>query len=169
MRCFSPDPSPIPLGINYGTVADNLPSPSEAVKLLQSTLISKVKLFSVEPEILRALANTGLEVMVGIGDDQIKPLASGLPAAQNFVRQNVMPYVPATKITYLSVGNEVLSSSDGEMIYDLQFAMENLHEACEMAGIKGVKVTTPHSMGLLQSSVSILHSLTLISELRITR
>ena len=89
---------------------------------------------------------------MGIGDDQIKPLASGLAAAQSFVQQNVKPYVPAIKIAYLSV--EVLSSStDGEMIYDLQFAMENLHKACELAGIAGVKITTPHSMGLLQSSV----------------
>jgi hypothetical protein len=144
----------IPLGVNYGTVADNLPSPAEAVKLLQSTRIRKVKLFSVEPEILQAMAGTELEVMLGIGDDQIKPLASSLASAQSFVEAHVKPFFPATKISSLSLGNEVLSSSrDGEMIYDLPIAMENLHSACELAGLPGIKITTPHSMGLLQSSV----------------
>ena len=145
--------APIPLGVNYGTVADNLPPPSEVVELLKTTIITKAKLFSVDGPILKAFANSGFEIMVGIGDDQIKPLASGgVSAAKEWVNANVAPYVPATEIAYLSVGNEVLSASDGEMIWDLQFAMENLYAACQELGFLGIKVTTPHSMGLLRSS-----------------
>ncbi|KAH7373075.1 hypothetical protein KP509_17G035900 [Ceratopteris richardii] len=90
--------------------------------------------------------------MVGIGNDQIKPLAKAEYAKQ-WVQENVAPFMPATKIAYLSVGNEVISSSDGEMIWDLQFAMQNLHDACQHAGFSTIKVTSAHSMGLLQSSV----------------
>ncbi|MCO5601375.1 hypothetical protein L7F22_055495 [Adiantum nelumboides] len=142
----------VPLGVNYGTIADNLPPPSQVVSLIQSTIITRIKLFGVDAAILNAFANSGIQVMVGVGNDQIKPL-SDLAYAKQWVKDNVTPYMPGTNITYLSVGNEVLSSSDGEMIYDLQFAMQNLHDACQEAGFSSVKITSAHSMGLLQSSV----------------
>ncbi|KAI5078689.1 hypothetical protein GOP47_0006360 [Adiantum capillus-veneris] len=142
----------VPLGVNYGTVADDLPPPSQVVSLIQSTIITRIKLFSLDAAILTAFANSGIEVMVGVGNDQIKPLANAAYAKQ-WVKDNVAPFMPATKITYLSVGNEVISSSDGEMIYDLQFAMQNLHDACQAAGFSSIKITSAHSMGLLQSSV----------------
>lgn len=142
----------VPLGVCYGTVADNLPTPSQVVTLLQSTIITRVKIFSVDAAILNAFAHSGIEVVVGIGNDQIKPLSKSAYAKQ-WVQDNVSPFMPATNITYLSVGNEVISSSDGEMIYDLQFAMQNLHDACQQAGFSSIKVTSAHSMGLLQSSV----------------
>lgn len=142
----------VPLGVNYGTIADNLPSPSQAVSLIQSTIITRVKLFGVDAGILNAFANTGIEIMVGVGNDQINPLTDPAVAKQ-WVQNNVAPFMPGTNITYLSVGNEVLSTSDGKMIYNLHIAMQNLYDACQQSGFSRVKVTTAHSMGLLQSSV----------------
>ena len=84
------------IGVNYGTVADNLPPPSTvAAFLISQTTIDRVKLFDANPAILRAFAGTGISVTVTVPNADI-PSLSTLPAAQAWLSANLLPFLPAT-------------------------------------------------------------------------
>lgn len=95
------------IGVNYGQVADNLPPPDQTAKLLQSTSIGKVRLYGADSAIIKALANTGIGIVIGASDGDIPALAADPNSATQWVSSNVLPYYPASNITLITVGNEV--------------------------------------------------------------
>ncbi|KAK3442133.1 hypothetical protein EUGRSUZ_B02367 [Eucalyptus grandis] len=140
------------IGVNYGTVADNLPPPSQVATFLKTkTAIDRVKLFDANPDILRAFAGTGIAVTVTVGNGDIISL-SKLPAAQAWVSANILPFHPKTLINRIAVGNEILATSDKNLIARLLPAMKALHSALQLVNVTNVQVTTPHSLGILSSS-----------------
>ncbi|KAK6935849.1 Glycoside hydrolase family 17, partial [Dillenia turbinata] len=141
-----------PIGVNYGTVANNLPPPSQVASFLKTqTTINAVKIFDANPDILHAFANTGIPVTVTIGNGDI-PSLSKLDAAQSWVSSNILPFHPQTIVKYIAVGNEILATSDKNLIAHLLPAMKSLNSALKLAGIHTTKVTTPHSLGILSTS-----------------
>ncbi|TKY64843.1 Glucan endo-1,3-beta-glucosidase [Spatholobus suberectus] len=53
------------IGVNYGTLGDNLPPPATVANFLKTrTTIDRVKIFDVNPQILQAFANSGIPVTV---------------------------------------------------------------------------------------------------------
>ncbi|KAL2504102.1 Glucan endo-1 [Abeliophyllum distichum] len=110
------------IGVNYGQVSDNLPSPPATAKLLQSTAIEKVRLYGADPAIIKALANTGIGIMIGASNGDIPGLASDPNFAKNWINSNLLP------------------------------AMQNLQNALNSANLGGIKVSTVHSMSLLRQS-----------------
>lgn len=96
------------IGVNYGQVADNLPSPSATAKLLESTSIQKVRLYGADPAIIKALANTGIGIVIGASNGDIPALASDPNSAAQWVNSNVLAYYPASNIILITVGNEVI-------------------------------------------------------------
>ncbi|OMO87606.1 Glycoside hydrolase, family 17 [Corchorus capsularis] len=108
------------IGINYGQVADNLPSPAATAKLLQSTAIQKVRLYGSDPAIIKALANTGIGIVIGTANGDIPALASDPNFAKNWVNANVVAYYPSSKIILINVGNESEPPSAG--LFDPSFA-----------------------------------------------
>ncbi|KAI3409125.1 Glucan endo-1 [Psidium guajava] len=141
------------IGVNYGTVANNLPPPAEVAHfLLESTTIDRVRLFDANPDILKAFAHTGIAVTITVPNDLI-PQLTKLSNAQDWVRTNVKPYVPATNIVRILVGNEVLSTTNRLLIGNLVTSMQMLHSALVDASLGGrIKVSTPHSLGILSNS-----------------
>ncbi|XP_022638423.1 glucan endo-1,3-beta-glucosidase-like [Vigna radiata var. radiata] len=140
------------IGVNYGTKADNLPPPSTVATFLKSqTTIDRVKIFDANPDILRAFAGTGISVTVTVANAAI-PSLSTLPAAQAWLSQNISPFLPETAVTRISVGNEVVESSDETLIANILPAMKSLHDALSHANHTTVQVSTPHSLGILASS-----------------
>ncbi|KAL5788569.1 hypothetical protein ACOSP7_005518 [Xanthoceras sorbifolium] len=141
------------IGVNYGQVADNLPPPATTAKLLQSTSIQKVRLYGSDPAIIKALANTGIGIVIGTGNGDIPALASDPNAAAQWVNSNVLPFYPASKIILITVGNEVMISNDPNMISQLLPAMQNLQNALNSASLGGkIKVSTVHAMSVLAQS-----------------
>ncbi|XP_015579101.1 glucan endo-1,3-beta-glucosidase isoform X1 [Ricinus communis] len=141
------------LGVNYGTVANNLPPPAQVANfLVESTIINRVRLFDTNREILQAFAHTGIEVTVTVPNDQI-PRLTKLNFAQQWVKSNIQPYVPATNIIRILVGNEVISTANKMLIAGLVPAMQTLHTALVGASLdRKIKVSTPHSLGILSTS-----------------
>ncbi|RVX15165.1 Glucan endo-1,3-beta-glucosidase 7 [Vitis vinifera] len=117
------------IGINYGQVADNLPPPSATAKLLQSTSIEKVRLYGADPAIIKALANTGIGIVIGTANGDVPALASDPNFARNWINSNVLPYYPSSKIILITVGNEVMTSGDQNLMTQLLPAMQNLQNA----------------------------------------
>lgn len=110
-------------------MADNLPPPEATAKLLQSTTIEKVRLYGADPAIIKALANTGIGIVIGAANGDIPALASDPNFAGNWVNSNVLPYYPASKIIVVTVGNEVVTSKDQNLVSQLLPAMQNVQNA----------------------------------------
>ena len=139
--------------MNYGEVADNLPPPATTVKLLQSTVISKVRLYGVNPAIIQALAGTGISLVVATANGDIASLAGDPAAAAAWIAANVLPYFPSSAISTISVGNEVLLYGGDVMAAQLLPAMQNLYSALAAKSLdERIKVSTVHPMSVLAQS-----------------
>ncbi|KAL3701347.1 hypothetical protein R1sor_019369 [Riccia sorocarpa] len=140
------------VGVNYGTVGSNLPTPIEVVALLKTTTITRVKLYNADPAILTAFAGSGFALVVGVTNDQIFSLARSPAYAQQWISTNIASYVPSTNITAIAVGNQVLTESP-TMASSLLPAMQNLHTGLVNLGLSDkIKVSTPHSFAILTKS-----------------
>ncbi|XP_031495923.1 glucan endo-1,3-beta-glucosidase 14-like [Nymphaea colorata] len=149
---FSATASPPAVGINYGQLGNNLPSPDRVVGLLQSINVSKVKLYDSDPQVLHAFRNTSIEFVIGIPNDDVGKMTD--PAkAYAWVKANVLAYLPQTRVSCITVGNEVLTGNDSSLIQNLVPAMQNVYNALRTLRLANkVQVTTAHSLAVLQSS-----------------
>ncbi|KAL6128232.1 hypothetical protein ACLB2K_071588 [Fragaria x ananassa] len=140
------------IGVNYGTLANNLPPPAQVANFIKTqTIIDAVKIFDVNPGIIRAFANTGISLTITIPNGEIPGLTT-LDGAKLYVAQHIQPFYPATKFKYILMGNEILHWGDAAQKNGLVPAMKMLYAALIQAGIKDVKVSTPHSLGIMLSS-----------------
>ncbi|XP_062227629.1 glucan endo-1,3-beta-glucosidase 14-like [Phragmites australis] len=141
------------LGINYGQVANNLPSPPQVVSLLSSLCIGKVRIYDVNPQVLSSFAGTGIELIVTVPDDLVPPMAASQAQALQWITASVRPYFPATRVTGIAVGNEVFTGDDEQLKASLVPAMRNLHAALAQLGMDGyVHVSTANSLAVLATS-----------------
>lgn len=62
--------------------------------MLRENGIQKVKLFDADYDTLKALGNSGIEVMVGIPNDMLATLAGSRKAAETWVSKNVTTHLP---------------------------------------------------------------------------
>ncbi|XP_066379116.1 glucan endo-1,3-beta-glucosidase 11-like [Miscanthus floridulus] len=103
--------------------------------------------------VLRAFAGSGVDFTVGVPDRLVPRMAADPSAAAAWERANLLPHLPATSITAVTVGNEVLSGTDAAMLRSLLPAMESLHAALAACNLTSrVSVTTAHSLAVLSSS-----------------
>ncbi|XP_050237315.1 probable glucan endo-1,3-beta-glucosidase A6 [Mercurialis annua] len=141
------------MGINYGQLGNNLPSPFESIQLLQSLKAGSVKLYDANPEILKLLAGTNMHVSIMVQNHEINRIASDQAAANNWVQDNVLQHYPDTMIRFILVGNEVLSySSDQDKIIwsNLVPAMRKIKNSLKSHNIQNIKIGTPLAMDVLQ-------------------
>lgn len=141
------------IGINYGQIANNLPSPTRVASLLQSIQVNRVKLYDADPNVLRAFAGSDVEFIIGLGNEYLYNMSD--PAkARTWIQTHVQPYIGQTKITCIAVGNEVLTDEDDPQLKSYVLpAMQGVYSALEELGLtKQVTVTTAHSVGILGNS-----------------
>ncbi|KAK8549506.1 hypothetical protein V6N13_027258 [Hibiscus sabdariffa] len=139
------------IGVNYGMVADNLPSPADVANfIITKTIFDSVKIFDTNPTVLQAFANTNITMTVTVPNGEIPNLSNGGAAA--WVNTNIRPFHPQTKIKYISVGNEVLLLNDPAHISGLVPAMRALTDALRQAGpqFQDIKVTTAHALNMFE-------------------
>ncbi|TKY59197.1 glucan endo-1,3-beta-glucosidase A6 [Spatholobus suberectus] len=144
------------IGVNYGQLGNNLPSPHRSIELLTTMKTGRVKIYDANPEILKLLSTTNLKVSIMISNHEISGIASNQSMADEWLRNNVLPYYRKTMIRYLLVGNEVLSynSEQGhQMWHDLVPAMRSIGRSLKAQNIRDIKIGTPLAMDVLQSTV----------------
>ncbi|KAJ9698413.1 hypothetical protein PVL29_007482 [Vitis rotundifolia] len=140
------------IGVNYGTVADNLASPYEVAAFIKDkTIFDRVKIFDTNLDIINAFANTGIGLTVTVVNLDIPKLVNPNEAT-NWVATNIVPFYQKTKINYICVGNEITTSGISDLIVNLIPAMKAIHAALQAAGIKDIKVTTAHPFSIMASS-----------------
>lgn len=141
------------VGINYGQIANNLPSPSRVAGLLRSLNISRVKLYDADPIVLSAFANSNVAFIIGLGNEYLIKMTDP-QQAQTWIQQRVQPYISQTKITCITIGNEVLGNNDNKQVWSyLLPAMQTMYGVLVNLGLsKQVYVTTAHSLAVLSTS-----------------
>ncbi|KAG2249375.1 hypothetical protein Bca52824_089003 [Brassica carinata] len=140
------------LGINYGQVGNNLPSPDKVINLLRSLRITKTRIYDTNPQILRAFANSNIEIIVTI-ENQVLTLLQDPQQALQWVDSHIKPYIPATRITGIMVGNELFTDEDSSLIGYMVPAMINIHKALVQLGLdRYVQVSSPSSLAVLAES-----------------
>ncbi|XP_047148630.1 glucan endo-1,3-beta-glucosidase 5-like [Vigna umbellata] len=145
------------IGVNWGTVSFHKLNPSTVVDLLKDNKISKVKVFEAEPEVLKPLMGSGIQVMLGIPNGMLALLSTSPTAADLWLRQNVSAYIGkhGADIRYIAVGNEpFLTSYNGEYQNLVMPAILNLQQSLVKANLASyIKLVVPCNADAYESSL----------------
>jgi hypothetical protein len=99
------------------------------------------------------LYGIGIGIVIGTTNGDIPGLASDPNFAKSWINMNVLPFYLASNIILITVGNEVMTSNDQNLMNKLLPAMQNVQNALNDASLGGkIKVSTVHSMGVLKQS-----------------
>ncbi|OWM65925.1 hypothetical protein CDL15_Pgr015350 [Punica granatum] len=140
-------------GINYGRIADNIPSPDEVVRLLKESKIRNVRIYDSDHTVLEAFSGTGLNLVVGLNNGLLKDINSSTDRAMSWVQDNVQAFLPETRIRGIAVGNEVLGGSNNDLYGALLGAMKNVHGALKKLKLDDqIQITTAHSQAVFSNS-----------------
>uniref|UniRef100_M1B9Y9 glucan endo-1,3-beta-D-glucosidase n=1 Tax=Solanum tuberosum TaxID=4113 RepID=M1B9Y9_SOLTU len=129
-----------------------MPHPTQVVALLKAQQIRHVRLFNADRGMLLALANTGIKVAVSVPNEQILGVGQSNTTAANWVTQNVISHYPATNITTICVGSEVLSALPNAAPI-LVNALKFIHSALLASNLdRQIKVSTPLASTIILDS-----------------
>ncbi|XP_047323772.1 glucan endo-1,3-beta-glucosidase 13-like [Impatiens glandulifera] len=141
------------IGVCYGRNADNLPTPDKVAQLVLLHNIKYVRVYDSNIQVLKAFANTGVELIIGIANSDLLPFSQFQTNADTWLQNNILPYYPATKITHITVGSETTETLNTNFAAMVVPAMRNVHTALRKAGLqRKIKVSTIHSLGVLSTS-----------------
>ncbi|KAH6795788.1 hypothetical protein C2S51_036774 [Perilla frutescens var. frutescens] len=143
------------VGINYGRIANDLPSPPQVVQLLKAQGVTKIKIFDADSAVLSALSGSGISVIVGLPNEHLYSAASNQSFTDTWVKSNILrlPYHHRrTVIDAVAVGNEVFVDP-GNTTSFLVPAMKNIHASLLKYDVaSSIKVSSPIALSALQSS-----------------
>ncbi|XP_031107445.1 glucan endo-1,3-beta-glucosidase 2-like [Ipomoea triloba] len=140
------------IGVNIGTDLSDMPHPTQVVELLKAQQIRHVRLYNADRGMLLALANTGIQVAVSIPNEQLLGVGQSNSTAANWVSQNVVAHYPATNITAICVGSEVLTSLSNAAPV-LVNALKFIHSALVASNLgRQIKVSTPLASSIILDS-----------------
>ncbi|XP_042407676.1 glucan endo-1,3-beta-glucosidase 14-like [Zingiber officinale] len=140
-------------GINYGRIADNLPSPERVVTLLKAAKIKNVRIYDADPSVLNAFKGSGLDLTVAINNGYLREMSVNEEHAVSWIKVNVQSFLPDTRIRGIVVGNEVLGSTDQELAQALVGAIKNVYNALKSLQLAdSIELSTPHSQAVFANS-----------------
>ncbi|KAF8017405.1 hypothetical protein BT93_H2545 [Corymbia citriodora subsp. variegata] len=139
------------VGLNWGRVANDLPSPAKVVELLKSQGITLVKLYDTYDGALTALADSGISVVVALPNEQLSSAAAGQSFTDSWVQSSISKYYPSTKIVAVAVGNEVFAAPNNISNF-LVPAMNNVYASLVKYNLSDISVSSPIALSSLQTS-----------------
>ncbi|KAK6941667.1 Glycoside hydrolase family 17 [Dillenia turbinata] len=140
-------------GINYGRIANNLPTPDKVVTLLRAAKIKNVRIFDFDHSVLQAFSGTGLELVVGLPNGYLQNMSADAGSALSWVKENIQAFLPKTQIVGIAVGNEVLDTNNRESWGYLLGAVKNIYNATKKLQLADkVQITTAHSQAVFSDS-----------------
>ncbi|KAL3566522.1 hypothetical protein D5086_031937 [Populus alba] len=140
------------IGVCYGRNADDLPTPDKVAQLVQQHKIKYLRIYDSNIQVLKAFANTGVELMIGITNSDLLPFSQFQSNVDTWLKNSILPYYPAARITCITVGAEV-TESPGNASALVVPAMHNVLMALKKVGLhKKIKVSSTHSLGVLSRS-----------------
>ncbi|XP_041997045.1 glucan endo-1,3-beta-glucosidase 14-like [Salvia splendens] len=140
-------------GVNYGRLADNIPKPESVVTLLKANKIKNTRIYDADPSVLKAFSGSGIEIIVGLGNQFLRDISINQDRAVDWVKTNVEPFLPGTSITGIAVGNEVLGGGDPELWEVLVPAVRNVYNALTQLRLADkIEVSSPHSAAVFATT-----------------
>ncbi|KAF3959626.1 hypothetical protein CMV_015576 [Castanea mollissima] len=140
------------IGVNIGTDLSDMPHPTQVVALLKAQQIRHIRLYDADRAMLLALANTGIQVMISVPNEQLLGIGQSNSTAANWVSHNVVAHYPVTNITAISVGSEVLTTIPNAATV-LVNALKFIHSALVASNLdRQIKVSTPLSSSIILDS-----------------
>ncbi|KAJ4961013.1 hypothetical protein NE237_020923 [Protea cynaroides] len=140
------------IGVNIGKDLSDMPSPTQVAALLKAQQIRHIRLYDADHAMLTALANTGIHVTVSVPNNELLGVGQSNATAANWVARNVVANVPATNITAIAVGSEVLTTLPNAAPI-LVNALKFIHSALVASNLDNqIKVSTPHSSSIILDS-----------------
>lgn len=140
------------IGVNYGRIANNLPSAVKVVHLLKSQGIDRVKVYDTDPSVLRSLSGSKIKVTVDLPNQQLFAAAKSSSFALQWVQRNIVAYYPHTQIEAIAVGNEVFVDPNNSTKF-LVPAMKNIYQALLKYNLHSdIKVSSPIALSALGNS-----------------
>ncbi|XP_021862127.2 glucan endo-1,3-beta-glucosidase-like isoform X2 [Spinacia oleracea] len=138
------------LGVCYGRNGNNLPNAQATTDLYNYYGIGAMRLYAPDQSTLQALQGTGIELTLGVPNEDIQCIACDQQTANEWVETNIIPY--ATSIKYIAVGNEI-HPSDEPTASSLHPAMQNIQNAINSNNLTGqIKVSTAIDTSLIVNS-----------------
>ncbi|KAL0436197.1 UNVERIFIED_CONTAM: putative glucan endo-1,3-beta-glucosidase A6 [Sesamum radiatum] len=128
------------------------PHPSASIQLIQKLNGKRVKIYGTNPNILKAIQGTDLQISIMVPNNLIPDISTNQTLADQWVQTNVVPFYPESKIRYLLVGNEILSNPPNTTWFKLVPAMRKIRSSVKKFGLHKIKVGTPLAMDALESS-----------------
>ncbi|KAI4299599.1 hypothetical protein L6164_033042 [Bauhinia variegata] len=140
------------VGVNIGTDLSDMPHPTQVVALLKAQQIRHVRLFDADQAMLIALAKTGIQVVVSVPNEELLAIGQSNSTAANWVSRNVVAHYPATNITAICVGSDVLTTLPNAAKV-LVNALKYIHSALVAANLdRQIKVSSPFSSSIILDS-----------------
>ncbi|XP_047164718.1 glucan endo-1,3-beta-glucosidase 2-like [Vigna umbellata] len=140
------------IGVNIGRDLSDMPHPTQVVALLKAQQIRHVRLYDADQAMLIALANTGIQVAVSVPNEEILAIGQSNTTAAKWVSRNVVAHYPATNITSICVGSEVLTALPNAAKV-LVSALKFIHSALLASNLDHqIKVSTPLSSSMILDS-----------------
>ncbi|KAG9133113.1 hypothetical protein Leryth_026306 [Lithospermum erythrorhizon] len=129
-----------------------MPHPTQVVALLKAQKIRHVRLYDADRGMLLALANTGIKVAIAVPNEQLLGIGQSNSTAAKWVSQNVVSHYPATNITTICVGSEVLNSLPNAAPI-LVNALKFIQSALVASNLdRQIKVSTPFPSSIILDS-----------------
>lgn len=139
------------IGINYGRVADNLPSPDKVVELLKTQGLTRAKLYDTDQEVLQSFSGSGMSLTVALPNENLTAAAASQSFTDDWVRTRILPFHPNSGISAIAVGNEV--NTIPNLTSYLVPAMSNLYASLQKNSLdSAIKISSPISLAALGTS-----------------
>ncbi|MBA0690331.1 hypothetical protein Goari_008013, partial [Gossypium aridum] len=130
---------------------NNLPQPDQVAQLVEKQNIQYLRIYDSNPKVLMAFSNTTIELMVGVRNADLSAFQSQ-SYVDSWLRNSILPYYPATNITHITVGVEMVDSLDDATNLVVP-AMRNVVSALKTANLQDrIKFSTPLSSAVLSPS-----------------
>ncbi|RZB50585.1 glucan endo-1,3-beta-glucosidase 2-like isoform X1 [Glycine soja] len=140
------------IGVNIGRDLSDMPHPTQVVALLKAQQIRHVRLYDADQAMLIALANTRIQVAVSVPNQEILAIGQSNTTAAKWVSHNVIANYPATNITTICVGSDVLTTLPYAAKV-LVSALKFIHSALVASNLDHqIKVSTPLSSSMILDS-----------------
>lgn len=139
------------IGINYGRIANDLPTPDKVVQLLKTQGVSRIKLYDTDSDVLKAFSNSGISLTVALPNENLTAAAASQSFTDTWVQTNIVPFHPGSNLVAIAVGNEV--NVDPNITSYVTPAMSNVHASLQKYSLDDkIKISSPISFSALQNS-----------------
>ncbi|KAK4265631.1 hypothetical protein QN277_026656 [Acacia crassicarpa] len=139
----------VAIGVNYGRLGNDLPSPAQVVQLFKNNGITKMRLFDPDIAVLESLRNTNIDLTLGIRNEDLPAMSASNDAVNSWFTTNVQPYLNDIVFQYLVVGNEVVPGNLANYVLPV---MLNLQTILDASSLSGISVTTSVPISVLGTS-----------------